>query len=102
MKADLKAIGLGRNSVLKHFNQLGECARCHLRLSKFQVHCRLVGRLAQSVTENEIIRRTLRETNGIIGGPNGAAARLGIKRSTLYFRMQKLGISRSRKESLPA
>jgi len=28
------------------------------------------------------------------GGPNGAAARLGINRSTLQFRMKKLGISR--------
>ena len=34
--------------------------------------------------------------NGLItiAGPNGAAARLGIKRPTLQFRMQKLGISR--------
>ena len=28
------------------------------------------------------------------GGPNGAAARLGLKRSTLQFRMRKVGISR--------
>jgi transcriptional regulator of acetoin/glycerol metabolism len=33
-------------------------------------------------------------------GPNGAAARLGIKRSTLYARMRKLGISRSNQGSL--
>jgi DNA-binding NtrC family response regulator len=32
-------------------------------------------------------------------GPNGAAARLGIKRTTLYARMRKLGISRSNKTS---
>jgi formate hydrogenlyase transcriptional activator len=30
----------------------------------------------------------------VVAGPNGAASRLGMKRSTLYFRMQKLGISR--------
>jgi formate hydrogenlyase transcriptional activator len=30
----------------------------------------------------------------VIGGPNGAAARLGLKRSTLQFRMRKLGIVR--------
>ena len=36
----------------------------------------------------------LERTNWVIAGPNGAAARLGIKRSTLQFRMQKLGISR--------
>jgi formate hydrogenlyase transcriptional activator len=36
----------------------------------------------------------LERTNWVIAGPNGAAARLGIKRSTLQFRMRKLGISR--------
>jgi len=38
------------------------------------------------------ILKTLEETRGVIGGRSGAAARLGMKRSTLYFRMQKLGI----------
>jgi formate hydrogenlyase transcriptional activator len=36
----------------------------------------------------------LERTNWVIAGPNGAAARLGIKRSTLQFRMRKLGIAR--------
>lgn len=36
----------------------------------------------------------LEGTNWVIAGPNGAAARLGIKRSTLQFRMRKLGIVR--------
>ena len=43
----------------------------------------------------EHILRTLQQTRGVIMGPNGAAVRLGIKRSTLYARMRKLGISRS-------
>ena len=47
----------------------------------------------------EHIRRTLQQTRGVIMGPNGAAARLGIKRTTLYARMRKLGISRSNKIS---
>jgi formate hydrogenlyase transcriptional activator len=47
----------------------------------------------------EHICRTLQQTRGIIMGPNGAAARLGIKRTTLYARMRKLGISRSNKIS---
>ena len=38
--------------------------------------------------------RALREANGVIGGPSGAAARLGMKRTTLQSRMKKLGISR--------
>jgi formate hydrogenlyase transcriptional activator len=45
------------------------------------------------------IRKTLEQTNGIIGGANGAAARLGMKRSTFYFHMQKLGIPRSRENA---
>ena len=40
------------------------------------------------------IRKTLEETNWVIAGPRGAAVRLGMKRSTVYFRMRKLGISR--------
>src|SRR5262245_36697236 len=35
----------------------------------------------------------LRSTNGVVGGPNGAAARLGVKRTTLIDRMRKLGMS---------
>lgn len=45
--------------------------------------------------ERSHIRKILAQTNGVISGANGAAARLGVKRSTLYFRMRKLGISRS-------
>ena len=42
--------------------------------------------------EHERIVETLRETKGRISGPNGAAFRLGVKRSTLVDRMKKLGI----------
>jgi formate hydrogenlyase transcriptional activator len=52
--------------------------------------------------EREHIVKILEQTRWVVSGPNGAAARLGIKRSTLYFRMQKLGISRSNRDSLPA
>jgi formate hydrogenlyase transcriptional activator len=44
--------------------------------------------------EREHILDALRETGGVLGGPEGAAARLGMKRSTLYKKMKKLGISR--------
>ena len=44
--------------------------------------------------EREHILRILNETNWVIGGPRGAAARLGLKRTTLQSRMQKLGIHR--------
>jgi DNA-binding NtrC family response regulator len=47
-------------------------------------------------TERAQILRALEQANGLVGGPNGAAARLGIKRTTLHVRMQKLGIHVSR------
>jgi formate hydrogenlyase transcriptional activator len=45
--------------------------------------------------EREHIVRVLRETGGVISGLRGAAARLGMKRTTLQSRMQKMGITRS-------
>jgi formate hydrogenlyase transcriptional activator len=51
--------------------------------------------------ERDHIRKILEQTRWVVAGPKGAAARLGIKRSTLYFRMQKLGISRTNRDSLP-
>ena len=44
--------------------------------------------------EREHILQTLRETQWVVGGPKGAAVRLGLNRTTLVFRMRKLGISR--------
>jgi len=44
--------------------------------------------------ERDHILRTLEETNWVVGGPQGAAARLGMKRTTLQSKMQKLGINR--------
>ncbi|HYA97917.1 MAG TPA: sigma 54-interacting transcriptional regulator [Methylomirabilota bacterium] len=45
--------------------------------------------------ERDHILRTLRETRGVIGGPGGAARRLGVKRTTLNSKLKKLGIKRS-------
>jgi PAS domain S-box-containing protein len=44
--------------------------------------------------ERDHILRVLREAKGVIAGPNGAAARLGLKRTTLNSRLKKLGIER--------
>jgi formate hydrogenlyase transcriptional activator len=44
--------------------------------------------------EREHILGALRDTGWVLGGPKGAAARLGMKRSTLHWKMKKLGISR--------
>jgi formate hydrogenlyase transcriptional activator len=43
-------------------------------------------------TERNQILRALEEANGVVAGPKGAAARLGVKRSTLQLRIQRLGI----------
>ena len=44
--------------------------------------------------ERDHILRALREAKGMIGGPDGAAERLGLKRTTLNSKMKKLGIER--------
>ncbi len=45
-------------------------------------------------TERDHILRILRETKGLIAGPKGAAARLGLKRTTLNSKLKKLNIER--------
>src|SRR5277367_3246138 len=47
---------------------------------------------AGSLDERDRIVRVLKETKGRVGGPSGAAARLGLKRTTLITRMKKMGI----------
>ena len=72
-----------------------------LRISNHDLSTRVVsGRDAnRSQTLEEVERNhiltTLKETRWILSGPSGAAVRLGLNRSTLYFRMKKLGIARS-------
>jgi len=61
-----------------------------------------LGAVTLEEAERDHIRKTLEYTKWVVAGPNGAAARLGMKRSTLYFRMQKLGISRTNTMPLPA
>jgi formate hydrogenlyase transcriptional activator len=45
-------------------------------------------------TERDHIVKILRESNWILSGPKGAAARLGVKRTTLQYKIKKLGIIR--------
>ncbi|EGL3651874.1 formate hydrogenlyase transcriptional activator FlhA [Salmonella enterica] len=44
--------------------------------------------------EYQLIIRVLKETNGVVAGPKGAAQRLGLKRTTLLSRMKRLGIDK--------
>jgi len=50
-------------------------------------------------SERTLILNTLKAVRWVIGGPKGAAARLGLKRTTLIHKMQKLGISRPSAQS---
>jgi formate hydrogenlyase transcriptional activator len=43
--------------------------------------------------EREHVLRALKESNWVTGGPKGAAAKLGMKRTTLAYRIRKLGIA---------
>ncbi len=45
-------------------------------------------------SERALVLRTLESVGWVIGGRDGAAARLGLKRTTLIYKMQRLGISR--------
>lgn len=47
------------------------------------------------VKEREHIIDILRQTHGVLSGPGGAAARLGLNRTTLQYKMQRLGIARA-------
>ena len=49
--------------------------------------------------ERAHITAVLRETDGLVGGPRGAAAQLGVPRTTLIGRMRRLGISKARTRS---
>jgi formate hydrogenlyase transcriptional activator len=53
-------------------------------------------RRAFDESERKQILGVLAETHWTVGGPDGAAARLGVKRSTLQYRMRKLGIPSKR------
>ena len=55
----------------------------------------------EEVERNHILA-ILKQTRWVLSGPNGAATRLGMNRSTLHFRMKKLGIYRSLDATLGA
>ncbi len=64
-------------------------------LAEFQVETSNSAEHSLAGTEREHILRVLRETGGLISGPTGAAPRLGLKRTTLQSKMQRLGITRA-------
>jgi transcriptional regulator with GAF, ATPase, and Fis domain len=53
---------------------------------------KVAGSMTLKDSERALILQTLEGCKGVVGGPNGAAARLGLKRTTLHQRIKKLGI----------
>jgi formate hydrogenlyase transcriptional activator len=80
----------------------GSVLRSPLGELKSSPELELPGATTLEEAERDHIRKTLEATRWVVAGPGGAAARLGIPRSTLYFRMQKLGISRFNSSPLTA
>ncbi len=64
-------------------------------LAEFQAETSTTPDPSLKTTERKHIIRVLWETEGMISGPRGAAHRLGLKRSTLQSKMQRLGITRA-------
>jgi formate hydrogenlyase transcriptional activator len=83
-----RAVILSRGSVLEvPLAELKQSANDNLANQ-------LQGPIRLEAVERDHIMRVLRETGWVIGGPTGAAARLGLNRTTLNHRMRKLGINR--------
>jgi transcriptional regulator with GAF, ATPase, and Fis domain len=80
-RAVILSPGLVLQAPLESLNRLGESIPSESRT------------LAQ--TEFDHILRAVKESDWVIGGPTGAAAKLGLKRTTLIGKMRKLGLSRS-------
>jgi formate hydrogenlyase transcriptional activator len=59
-----------------------------------RVHDAAPASLPYDEGQRQMILAALRETGGVVGGPEGAAARLGLTRTTLQSKMRRLGIKR--------
>ena len=67
-----------------------------LRVSPLPVHRAFPNEAATLAdAERDHILNALRESNWVVGGASGAAARLGVKRTTLLSKMRKRGLSRA-------
>jgi formate hydrogenlyase transcriptional activator len=59
------------------------------------------GAVTLDEAERSHILQTLQQTEGVVGGRDGAAARLGLPRTTLISKMRRLGINRGQSSALP-
>jgi formate hydrogenlyase transcriptional activator len=77
---------------------LSEGAALRVPISELRIHPEAEAEPAGHTlddAERKHIVQTLRKTRGVISGPNGAAKRLGLKRTTLQSKMRRLNIRRS-------
>jgi formate hydrogenlyase transcriptional activator len=79
---------------------LTESGELRAPLAEFHLETSTAAETSLEATERQYIIRILREAGGRMAGPGGAAERLGLKRSTLQSKMQRLGIAR--KDFAPA
>jgi formate hydrogenlyase transcriptional activator len=84
---------LERSVILTHGNTL-QIAMSDLGQTSGSSVLSPRGSKASQATERQAIIRALEDAKGQVGGPDGAAARLGMKRTTLQSRMRKLNIAR--------
>ena len=84
---------LERSVILTHGNTL-QIAMSDLGQTSGSSVLSPRGSKPSQATERQAIIRALEDAKGQVGGPDGAAARLGMKRTTLQSRMRKLNIGR--------
>ena len=84
---------LERSVILTHGNTLQIAMSDLGQTSGSSVLSPRVSKASQA-TERQAIIRALEDAKGQVGGPDGAAARLGMKRTTLQSRMRKFNIAR--------
>jgi formate hydrogenlyase transcriptional activator len=70
-------------------------------LPEFACTLKLAGAMTLKEAERSHILHILRQTEGVVGGREGAAARLGVPRTTLISRMKRLGIDKEQTSALP-
>ena len=80
---------------LNNFFWTGIQERCHSLLDLMTEAANASSPSTSEDAQRRLIRRTLEACGWVVGGPSGAATRLGMKRTSLQYKMRKLGITRS-------
>ncbi len=81
-------------SMLRHNVETTLAPESHISPDGLSKELLSLSPVAQTLHEMErdYIRRVLQETDGVVGGKSGAAARLGLNRTTLQYKIKKLDV----------